>query len=704
VAGDGGLFLWRRSSRRWRRLANPHAGQSDVVHEIVRDRAGNLWLATMDGILVHRSTGEVEWHRETGGRRLGAVTGLAEDSGGRIWASSGSEFEGALVREGDSWTHVGREQGLTARSVHKIRKDRQGRLWFLGLSAPGSDPDLGGSGAHRLENGRFTSVGVEDGLIHNRVYDFSAGPEEAYWFATAGGISRWQEGRWTHWTSEHGLRVPRVFALEVDARGRAWFAHQHPGVGVIEDDRVAYFGPEDGLLDDRVSDIRLDSRGWLWLAGHGGLIVWRDGVFASLGKGDGLDNPRLWPVLPDGDTVYVGSFGSGVRTLQLDDIQRAPPRIVFAPPAVHTGGAVVRWQAFERWGQRAPEEVPTRYRVDDARWSGWSVDREAVLTGLTPGRHGLQVQAKGIAGDRDSQGAVLGFEIPLPLYQRVWFLLPVGVLSLFVIVLAFSLVVRQRRHNAQMRLRDEELRQAQKMEAVGRLAGGIAHDFNNLLMAILGYAELTLQHVPEPGPARDHVEEIRKASERAASLTRQLLAFSRRQVLQPVELDINAVIAELEDMLGRLIGDDVRLTTRLTPGLGKVRADVGQLQQVILNLAVNARDAMPDGGTLTLETGNVQRRPGESHVMLAVSDTGSGMDELTRARIFEPFFTTKEVGKGTGLGLATTYGIVKQSGGDIFVHSIPGAGTRFEIILPTVDVAPSGRRDAGRRATPEPVP
>jgi signal transduction histidine kinase len=242
---------------------------------------------------------------------------------------------------------------------------------------------------------------------------------------------------------------------------------------------------------------------------------------------------------------------------------------------------------------------------------------------------------------------------------------------------------------------EAQLRQSQKMEAIGRLAGGVAHDFNNLLSVIAGYAELILRALPADSPQRVRGEEILKASTRAAALTRQLLAFSRQQVLQPKIFDLNAVVSEMEAMLERLLGVDVILDTRLDPSLGHVRADPGQIEQVVMNLVVNARDAMPDGGRIALSTSNTDMdeayvrdhlgsRPGP-YVLLQVSDTGHGMDPETQAHIFEPFFTTKEKGKGTGLGLATAYGVVKQSGGYIWVNSRPGGGTTFYVFLPRVD-------------------
>jgi two-component system cell cycle sensor histidine kinase/response regulator CckA len=261
----------------------------------------------------------------------------------------------------------------------------------------------------------------------------------------------------------------------------------------------------------------------------------------------------------------------------------------------------------------------------------------------------------------------------------------------------------------QVHLTEQQYRQAQRMEAVGRLAGGVAHDFNNLLTAILGYTELAMFDLDAESPTVGYLREISKAGESAVSLTRQLLAFSRRQILQPQVIDLNQVVQRMDSLLQRLIGEDIALRMSLSTPLEQVHADSGQLEQVIMNLAVNARDAMPEGGQLTIETANIHighdyvtqhpgARPGP-HVMLAVSDTGVGMDAITQRRLFEPFFTTKDPGRGTGLGLATVYGIVKQSNGSVWVYSEVGHGSTFKIYLPAVATS----IDADVRMTVQPA-
>ena len=271
-------------------------------------------------------------------------------------------------------------------------------------------------------------------------------------------------------------------------------------------------------------------------------------------------------------------------------------------------------------------------------------------------------------------------------------------------------ITEERKTAEALRKSEELLQQARKMEAVGRLAGGIAHDFNNLLTVIGGYADLIGASLREQGPMKTGIEEIQRAAQRATELTTQLLAFSRRQVLQPRIVDLNEIIRGMENMLRRVIGEDIELATSLAPGVGTIQADPGQIEQVMMNLAANARDAMPVGGRFTIETsrcvvdrrgeGDTPSQPGVPSVCLRVSDSGVGMDRETLARIFEPFFTTKEKGKGTGLGLATAYGIIAQSGGQILCESEVGKGTTFLISFPPAEEAAERRQGPETKTAP----
>ena len=300
-------------------------------------------------------------------------------------------------------------------------------------------------------------------------------------------------------------------------------------------------------------------------------------------------------------------------------------------------------------------------------------------------------------------------QFPLEFMQFVLFMF-LGLAALSGLMLAAIMAERDDAMNKRLML-EEQLRHSQKMEAVGRLAGGIAHDFNNLLTAIIGYTEIVLHGLDPKDDRRADAEEIGRAAMRAADLTRQMLAFSRRQVLQPKVIDLNKALTKVEPMLRRMIGEDIVMTVNGRGANAFVRVDPGQVEQVVMNLVVNARDAMPQGGRLNVETGDAvldeaaaaevpDARPGD-YVVLSVSDTGVGMPAEVKARIFEPYFTTKEVGKGTGLGLSTAYGIVRQSDGHLAVSSEPGLGTTFRIYLPRSEAPPPVAADAGAERMPE---
>jgi two-component system cell cycle sensor histidine kinase/response regulator CckA len=343
---------------------------------------------------------------------------------------------------------------------------------------------------------------------------------------------------------------------------------------------------------------------------------------------------------------------------------------------------------------RGRASTDPRWRTIHEDGTPFPGDTHPVVLSMTRGESHSNV----IMGVHRPDDSVVWIEInSRPLYRG-------GEANPYAAVASFADITPRKRTEEKLRQSEEQRLHSQKLEAVGELAGGVAHDFNNLLTAIKSYSEFLLEDLEPDDRRREDVVQIRLAAKRAADLTRRLLAFSRKQILEPQPLDLNEVVSEMEKMLGRIIGADIDVRIAPTLALGTVVADRSQIEQVVLNLAVNARDAMPDGGTLTIETSNVDLNehyadahatvePG-SYVVLTVSDAGCGMDRATQARIFEPFFTTKERGKGTGLGLSTVYGIVKQSGGHIWVYSDVGVGTTFRVYLPRVERVAAVERPA----------
>ncbi|MFO0980223.1 MAG: ATP-binding protein [Planctomycetota bacterium] len=690
VATTDGLHMENRGPVRWEQLHNPDKGGSDRINEILRTRDGTMWFATSRGAMVQPPGGGLVVIRDADGQPLDEVTGLAEDDLGRVWLSSGRRPMGAYCFDG-KWHHFGRQQHLDALCFHKIRRDRRGNLWFLGLSDHPDEQRSDGTGAFMFDGKTFTHWGGSDGLPNDRVYGFCEGPDGARWFGTAAGLGCYRNGRWQTWTQSTGLRCDRVFALDVDALGGVWFAQSIFGLGHLDaGGNLQFFDSDDGLSASEVTDLRFDERGWLWIATPDGLNVLRDGHITALRHDVGLVFSDLWPVLPLADCVYVGSLGHGVQVLKLAALDQRAPQLAIKEAAWQEDTATLSWSARGPWGLPGEGRVLTRYRIDAEPWSRWSTTEAIHRGSVLAGKHQLEVEAKGAFGSVTAPVRKT-FQAPLLPYLRPLFYAPIAVSLLIAVACATVLIRRQRRHLRERRALEEQLRQVQKMEAIGRLAGGIAHDFNNLLTAINGYSDLVLSMLPDGSTARESIEKIQRAGERAASLTAQLLAFSRKQIVCDRTINLNEIALDLVDMLRRLLGEDIELELDLAPDLGLVRADPGQVQQVLLNLTVNARDAMNQGGHLIVRTRNDERAV---EVRLAVSDTGCGIAAEHRAHLFEPFYTTKELGKGTGLGLAMVYGIVQQSGGRITVDSEPGCGTTFTIHLPRVAaVKPSGQAD-----------
>ncbi|MEO5820085.1 MAG: ATP-binding protein [Vicinamibacteraceae bacterium] len=518
-----------------------------------------------------------------------------------------------------------------------------------------------------------------------------------------------------------GLPMAPIAALEVSP-GHIWFGSR--------DDLFERAGTSWRVLRSGLQSVRSIVRGrdgTIWVASASGVHRLRNGVWLGSEAAEGLPDGAVFDVLEAADGDLWATTLVGIARLEpgadLEPpetwVDEANPRE--APPS---GDVRLTFRGIDRWQISPASRLLYSWRTNGGAWSAFAPVPTASFTGLPHGSHFLEVRAMDRAGNVDPTPATFTFTVLLPWYRAPGFL-AVGFIGLAAILgLVATVTSRHRRlerlveertgalAGANVQLREQierervieeeraqleaQLNQSQKLEAIGRLAGGIAHDFNNLLSVIGSYSELMLDELPADAELRTPAAEIAKASDRAAALTRQLLAFSRHQVVDAHPLDLNDVVSDVQRMLRRLIGEHIELAVESGDGLWRVLADRGQIEQVLFNLAANARDAMPQGGTLTLRTGNVDLdaefvRVNVSavegpHVLLGVADTGVGMDASTASRVFEPFFTTKGVGMGSGLGLATVYGIVKRAGGFIHVDTAPDRGTAFCIYLPRTDL------------------
>lgn len=460
VCTDRGLFLCALSSRRWTTLEGNFSAGSRSVNAIVYAPDSSLWVGTSDGIVVYNREEKAKWMDRAAGRRLGIVTGLGCDIDGNIWATSGASFEGAYRWDGKMWKHFGSTQGLTDSRIHKISRDRAGRLWFLTISAyaPGLRPELE-RGAFILDGGTFTNVGVKDGLLDNRLYAFAEDSTGARWFGSLEGLSRHKDGAWKHWTKKEGLVSSKVFTLAVDREGRLWFGHQFAGMGYIDEkDMVNNVNPAVGMTSRTVWNIVSALDGKLWVATREGLLVLNNGHWAAFGSREGLPNPYLWPILLTAGKAYIGTAGAGVAVLRYSDLEISPPRVRFDEPIIQGTTGILSWQVETPWEQIPSNAVNVRYQIDDHSWSEWTESRTVTLTGLGIGSHTLAVQPKGIVGQTSRVPETIEFQIPPPFYLRPAFYIPVLLLLLAVAsLIAFSLR-RKREYDQSLHEQDDRFR------------------------------------------------------------------------------------------------------------------------------------------------------------------------------------------------------------------------------------------------------
>jgi PAS domain S-box-containing protein len=463
VGTERGLFLCQMLSNRWTYWKHPFGDLRNGVHEIFRTQDGSIWLGTFHGLEIHRPNGRISYIEKVLNTELGTVTGINEDNNHNIWICSGSSFQGAFRWDGKAWKHFGPSEGLYADRVHKIRKDRSGRFWFLGLGLNYTELK-NQPGAFLYENGKFTNWGAKDnthdGLINGRVYAFAEGPDGARWFGTLGGLSRWKNGTWKHWTEKTGLLLEneRIYALAIDSSGTVWFSNVGAGLGTVDkEDNVHFLTTADGLVNNSIWDLKVDERGALWISTQRGLSCYKDGSWSSFTIQNGLSTPNLWDILALKDKVYVGSPGGGVNILSVTSRAR-PPIVRLAKPSVEGTTALLRWTVFPFLGDMDPKEIEVRYKIDNMKWSKWTTDREVSLSQLASGDHIFEIQAKSLFGDISEQGSSLTLQVEPHLLQRVVFLVPVSLLILLLLVLGGAYLHRKRRYQRALRESDERFR------------------------------------------------------------------------------------------------------------------------------------------------------------------------------------------------------------------------------------------------------
>ncbi|HEX7086930.1 MAG TPA: ATP-binding protein [Vicinamibacterales bacterium] len=721
-AADGGFWLAtslglvRHLPAVWRRPAAP-AHRPIHTGALIQLRSGDIVAVQEDGVLVHRPGGS--WLFQALPRaalsNIHYSDVLAELPDGRVMIGRSAQ-QSPLVFD------------VATRRFEALRHPEGRLVEILGRTHDGlgawTMTRLGAGRARieRFDGRRFTTRAELDGQWEGEGHPYvilELANGDLIVTPTPHGVGHLHGNQWTWYQGATDIPEVLPFTAAELPDGRIWFGGRS---GLTELRGSSLRRIRGGL--QTVRSIIAGSHGDVWAASNSGVHWLHEGSWTSLTAEDGLPDGAVFDVLEDGAGRIWAATSAGLSVRHVDADREPPetqvPADVNATEAPPSGEMRLTFTGVDRYEHTERSRLVYSYRLNDGAWSAFTGSTGVTLTAMPAGPYVFAVRAMDRNGRIDGTPAEWQLTVLRPWYREPG-VLALTLLGLIAALIALALFVtrhrrlerlveartRQLREELSERQRveqeraelEQQLQQSQRMEALGRLAGGISHDFNNLLTVICSYADLLTEELSADDPRHAHAEEIVKAGNRATLLTQQLLQFSRHQAVQRQVVDLNTTLADLLSMLGRLLGEDVHVRFIPASGLWPIRAHRGQLEQVVVNLAVNARDAMPMGGTLAIETANVtleddyvrthvDARPGP-HVRLSVTDTGTGMDPATLQRIFEPFFTTKPQGQGSGLGLAMVYGIVRQHDGHIEVRSAPGRGTRFDIYLPrTFDEAP----------------
>ncbi|HWD19123.1 MAG TPA: two-component regulator propeller domain-containing protein [Verrucomicrobiae bacterium] len=709
-----------------------------IARTVALDGPGRIIVGTHGGGLARIEHQKVVWTQPSAAAAHDVrVWSVLHDHAGTLWA--GTFGRGLFIEETNGERTIPLPPAM-ARTINALMEDSRGRMWVGTIDGLGV-----------VEQRKFRVPPEAAGLTNFSVQCFAEDPKTgAIWIGTyENGLFCLANQKLTSYGYQEGLPDLRVNALFFDKDGCLWIGFHTAGMARLRGGKISAIGRAQGLPASGVAAIVADDLGYFWIASDQGLIRVAEpelhraadggiGMFAVFNRGDGLDNPatregdqplavrdetgRLWFATLNG-VVTVDPRALRVNT-------NAPPVVIESVAfrdddgAAHTilspGETIVLPPGSSEVEVKcaalsfpAPEKIRYAYRLEgaDRDWVDLGNRGDIYFRALSRGAFHLRVKAANNDGFWNEAGDTLQI-VQQPFWWQTYWFRSVAALALMGLAGGVVWRVQQRKIGEQQRQwkierahaqekahLDEQLRQAQKMEAVGQLSGGIAHDFNNILSVIMGHVGLLQEENTLSAETRDSIAQIGQGAERAANLTRQLLAFGRRQVIRLEPLDLNLAVVSVVNMLQRILGEDIHVALSLQPGHLLVRADAGMLDQVLMNLAVNARDAMPQGGTLTIATSEktvsaeeartISEGAAGQFICLTVKDTGVGMSEEVKAHLFEPFFTTKEPGKGTGLGLATVFGIVKQHGGMVRVDSALRQGSALHVLLPVYHAPPA---------------
>jgi ligand-binding sensor domain-containing protein len=412
-------YLYRTDLSRWTYIRHEKRGPWDRINDLLLTTSKVLWTATAAGVEFRKPDGTSRSFSAIDGEPLYEITGLAEDRDGGVWISSGSTITGAYRWNGSRWTHFAITSDSAAVHFHRIKKDKEGNLWFMGIPTASIYPDgsylsnRDGPGAYILRNGKFEHWGVEQGLLSGKVYTFGQASDSAYWFGFSGGLSRWKNGTWEHWTTPIGFSAQGAFALAIDHRDRVWIANRSESIGLLDRTKgLSYFTEEDGLSGGEIWDVAIGDSDEVWAGTNNGLSCYSHGEWTTFDVSYGLSKNEVWPVAVHGDDIYAGTAGEGVAVLHRE--RNTPPPIIKADSAiVQDRQALVAWKAFAYWSETPPSDVLTRSRLDSGGWTSWSNHHQWTANTLLSGHHILQIEAKGAEGNLSLPVAV-AFVIPPP--------------------------------------------------------------------------------------------------------------------------------------------------------------------------------------------------------------------------------------------------------------------------------------------------